>query len=319
MLRLVLAALVLATIVATAFYVIATGEPARGTNATHDVSNDLLAQLEAAVAEDERSVEAWLALGKHHASRNDTANARKALVRAAELAPSDADILVEAARAIAMDHPRKVFGDEAIALLESALRIEPGHERARWFLGVAHRQAGDGNKAALVWESLLGHVDAATERRLRGEIAAARSEAARGATTGGAAASRATARADAGSHALRVHVDIDRAAAARFAGSTEAAVYVMARKHDGTGVPIAVERHALSELPFDTTLDDSDSPMPTQTLSAIDDIDVVAKLSPTGDPYAAPGTPQSQLLRVHLPESQGVSLTIESTQVTRAR
>ncbi len=286
--------------VACAFYFVARTPASAGRAATNGSAIDAIAQLEARVVKDERDVEAWLALGQRHSDNRNFAGARKALIRAAELAPEDADILVEAAKAVALDHPQKRFDADAIALLESALRVEPAHERARWFLGVAHRQAGDAAKAALLWESLIGQVDAPTERALRAQIAAARRSA------DGASASTV----NPGRHAIHVHVQMSKEATALAGNRPEAAVYLFARRPDAGGMPIAVEKHALSEVPFDATLDDDDSPMPTYRLSAIEDVDVVAKLSPTGDPFATPGTPQSELVRVHLADARPIDLTI---------
>lgn len=159
---------------------------------------DAIARLEAELARDEKKVEAWFALGQLHTAERNFEKARDAFVRAAELAPEEADVLVETAKSIALAHPQKQFDASAIAYLERALRVQPRHERARWFLGIAHRQAGNAAKAALLWESLLGQVDAATERELRTQIAAARSE----------AGLPALAEATTGAHALRVHVDM---------------------------------------------------------------------------------------------------------------
>ena len=253
---------------------------------------DAIARLEAELERDERKVESWFALGRLHTAERNFKEARDAFVRAADLAPQDADVLVEAAQ--------RRFDAGAIRHLESALRIEPRHERARWFLGVAHRQAGDPAKAALVWESLIGQVDAPTERALRTQIATARSEA-------GLPALAAPAR---GAHALRVHVEIADAVRVDLGANPKAAVYLLARAPGTDGMPSAVERHALSELPFDTTLDDDDSPMPTKRLSTLDAVDVIARVSMTGEPFARPDDPQSRLLHVRLPREEVVNLEI---------
>ena len=113
-----------------------------------------------------------------------------------------------------------------------------------------------------------------------------------------------------GAHALRVHVDMAAAVKSRLAANPNAAIYLLARAPGTSGMPLAVERHALSELPFDTTLDDADSPMPTKTLSAMDDVDVIARVSTTGEPFARPDDPQSPSMRVHLPRADVVTLEI---------
>ena len=66
------------------------------------------------------------------------------------------------------------FDASALALLHHALEVNPKHQRARWFLGVAQRQAGQNGEAAATWEPLLAQVDASTAASLRKEINVAR-------------------------------------------------------------------------------------------------------------------------------------------------
>ena len=74
----------------------------------------------------------------------------------------------------------------------------------------------------------------------------------------------------------------------------------------------AVERHAVRELPFTATLDDDDSPMPTQTLSALQEVEVLARLSSSGNAIRQPDDLESQPVRVRLPSDHVVTLTIGS-------
>lgn len=76
-------------------------------------------------------------------------------------------------------------------------------------------------------------------------------------------------------------------------------------------MPVAVEKHAVRELPFTTPLDDSDSPMPNQKLSVSSEVEVLARLSNSGDPALQPGDFESQPRRVQLPTDEVVTLTIE--------
>ena len=57
---------------------------------------------------------------------------------------------------------------------------------------------------------------------------------------------------------------------------------VIARAPDGPPMPVAVERHALQDLPLDLVLDDGDSAMPTAKLSALQEVEVFARISASG-------------------------------------
>ncbi len=78
--------------------------------------------------------------------------ARDAYAKAANLAPDDAGILTEAAQSRALADDKRLFDAQAVALLQRALAADPTQQRARWFLGIAQRQAGDNAAAAATWE-----------------------------------------------------------------------------------------------------------------------------------------------------------------------
>lgn len=138
---------------------------------------EAVAQLQAALERNPQQPEGWALLGQAYLRLGDATRAMQALARAARLTPSNPDILTDAAQARALADPAHRFDAQAVALLESALAHNPGHQRARWYLGVAQRQAGQNAEAAATWAPLLTQVDATTAASLRREINAARTEA----------------------------------------------------------------------------------------------------------------------------------------------
>ena len=58
------------------------------------------------------------------------------------------------------------------------------------------------------------------------------------------------------------------------------------------------------------TLDDGDSPMPTQKLSSLKEVELVARLSASGDPMRQEGDLESKPVRVTLPTSTHVELVL---------
>lgn len=68
----------------------------------------------------------------------------------------------------------------------------------------------------------------------------------------------------------------------------QATVFVIARPVGG-GVPFAVERRPVTMLPFQVRLDDLASMNPANLLSAAQQVEVVVRLSLSGQPAAAPG------------------------------
>ncbi|OHE88033.1 MAG: hypothetical protein A2579_10015, partial [Lysobacterales bacterium RIFOXYD1_FULL_69_11] len=246
-----------------------------------------------------------------YAAEARTISARDAFARAVALAPDDADLLAEAAesRALAADNRR--FDDTAIELLQRALQVQPMHQRSRWFLGIAQRQRGQHAEAAATWEPLLGIVDATTAMPLREQIDIARKEAGLSPLPAAVAATPERP-ADAGP-GITVSVSLDPQLAMRLPEG--AVVYVIARQTEGPPMPVAVERLPVSALPTVVTLDDGDSPMPTLKLSQLDTVEVVARVSASGDAAAQAGDFTSAPL--HATPGPGSRIALLIDQVVR--
>ena len=261
---------------------------------------DAIVQLQAELARNPEQAEGWRLLGMAYQREGKPLDAREAYAKAASLAAGNADILTEAAQSRALADAKRLFDANAIDLLQAALKADANHQRARWFLGIAQRQGGDNAAAAATWEPLLALVDAATAASLRKEIDAARNAA--GMSPLPAVTSTAT--------SLQVKIALDPAFAARVRLRGDASVFVIARAPDGPPMPIAVEKRSVSELPFTATLDDDDSLMPSGTLSQQREVELVARLSASGEGKRQEGDIESKPVRVALPAKAPVLLVI---------
>ncbi|MBB6064585.1 cytochrome c-type biogenesis protein CcmH [Pseudoxanthomonas broegbernensis] len=252
--------------------------------------------------------EGWALLARSQSARGDHAAARDAYARAAQLAPDEPSLLVDAAEARALADPQRRFDEQSVAWLRHALELHPGHPRATWFLGVWQRQSRLPAEAAATWAALLGSVDEATARSLRTQIDEARAEAGLPPLPAGQAPGAAGTAASA--HALTVKVALDPEFAARARLRGDAVVFVIARVPGGPPMPVAVERHALASLPLELVLDDGDSPMPTQTLSMLQEVEVFARISAGGSADRGEDDLESPAVRVSLPAARPVELVI---------
>lgn len=234
---------------------------------------DAIVQLEAELQRDPRQIEGWRLLGSAYTAEGQSAKARDAYARAVALAPDNPDLLAEAAEARALATRDRRFDEPAVSMLQHALKQQPMHQRARWFLGIAHRQAERPAEAAQTWEPLLSVVDAGTAASLLEQINGARQEAGLAPLPGPA-----TAAAGAG---LKIKVELAPALAARVPAG--ASLFVIARQADGRPMPVAVEKLAAGKFPVQVALDDGDSPMPTAKLSQLEQVQVLARISATGN------------------------------------
>ncbi|WP_017907873.1 c-type cytochrome biogenesis protein CcmI/CycH, partial [Xanthomonas sp. SHU 199] len=109
---------------------------------------------------------------------------------------------------------------------------------------------------------------------------------------------------------LTVAVSLDPAFAARVRLRGDASVFVIARVPGGPPMPVAVQKHPLQALPLRVTLSDADSPMPTQKLSQLKQVQVIARLSASGNAMRQDGDLESAPVTVTLPATAPVELVI---------
>lgn len=242
-------------------------------------------RLEGELRRDPRQPDGWRLLADAYRAQGRMADMARAYARALELSPADPDLLAQAAEARALAAPDRRFDAEAVALLERALATTPEHERARWFLGVAQRQAGRPADAARTWEPLLARVQPGAAVALRQQVDAARAEAGLAplpsAPTTGAVG-------------LRVEIAPTLRAQIR----EGAALFVLARRVGGPPMPVAARRLPANDLPVDVRLTDADSLMPTAKLSSLDRVEVVARIAQTGAANARPGDLESAAVEI---------------------
>ncbi len=250
--------------------------------------------------------EGWVMLATAYARIGKAEQARDAWEEVLKRAPDDANFLAAAAEARAQVHPQRRFDAKAVEYLRHALKDTPGHQRARFFLGIALRQQNKPAEAAAAWEPLLATVDAANADTLRAEIDASRVDAGLPALPPPVASATLVPAAS----GLVVEVALDPAFAARVRLRGDATVFVIARAPNGPPMPVAVEKHTLVDLPLRVTLDDADGPMPTAKLSALKEVEVIARISESGNAIRQEGDLESKPVRVTLPADKPVKLVL---------
>ncbi|PNS08238.1 tetratricopeptide repeat protein [Solilutibacter silvestris] len=260
--------------------------------------DEAAAQLQARLALDPTNADAWRVLAQTYAAQGRHDKAADAASRAATLKPNDPDILVAAAEARALAAPEHRFDAQGLAWLDAAIARNPHQQRALWFKGIALRQAGRDADAVAVWESLLPLVDAKAAAVLGVQIDAAR------------VAAKLPPRDHANppaANGVQVRVAIDPGVdLGKLDPSTP--VFVIARQIGGPPMPVAVEKHMLSELPLTLTLDDRDSPMPTARLSTMKTVEMLARISRSGSATRGDGDIETAPVRVDLPARVPVEL-----------
>lgn len=265
-----------------------------------------IVQLQAELERNPQQVEGWRLLGKSLAALQRFDESRDAFAQALKLLPDEPDLLVEAAQSRLYASQERKLDGEAVALLQRALVLKPDHQRGLWFLGMAQRQEGQAAEAAKTWESLLSKVEPGTAHTLRQQIDAARSDA--GLPPLPPAAETETVATTGNTVNVKVSLDPDFAARVRLRG--DATVFIIARVPGGPPMPVAAQKHALQDLPLNVTLSDADSPMPTQKLSQLKEVELIARISESGNAMRQEGDLDSAPVRITLPANAPVELVL---------
>lgn len=264
---------------------------------------DGIAQLQAALQQNPERVDGWVLLARSQLEIGKVADAAATYQRAVQLAPDEPGLLLEAAQTRAQADPKFLFDATAQQWLARARQIAPDNERVIWLTGIVQRQQGQDEHAAQTWETLLPRLEPAAAVALQEQINIARGKAP---DTADSSPPATTATSKPG---ITVTVTLAPALAARAASGKET-VFVIARIPGGPPMPVAVERHPAQSEALTVTLDDSDSPMPTQKLSALQEVEVFARLSASGNAMRGASDVESTPIKVKLPADKPLAITL---------
>ena len=119
----------------------------------------MVERLEDRLAEEPNDVDGWLRLGRSWGVLGDTAKARDALAKAAELKPDDPAVLAQYALATL----RAADGNQPVppafdATIEKILKVDPGNSNALFLSGLAAVRGGDTDRARQRWGELLARL-----------------------------------------------------------------------------------------------------------------------------------------------------------------
>jgi cytochrome c-type biogenesis protein CcmH len=114
----------------------------------------MVARLEQRLAREPNDPAGWVRLGRSYAVLQRFDDAKRALARAAQLAPQDPVILADYATLLIAENPREP-SREAVAMFTKLYTLNPKHPGALWALGLNAYNAGKFRDAVKYWEGLL--------------------------------------------------------------------------------------------------------------------------------------------------------------------
>ena len=243
----------------------------------------LIEQLEKKVTQNPDDLRGLLLLTNAYMSLRRYADAVPLFERWLALDANNADLLARYADALAMANNGDLTG-KPTALLQRALQINPNQLQALWLAAMAADEQHDLSAALVHLTHLQGLVvdNKEAHQEVTAMIASARSRTATSGITLSPKSSTDTALNPSEPPArLSILVELDPAVEQKV--NTTDTLFVYARPISGSKMPIAITRRRAVEFPLRVILDDSLAIMPSQKLSDVEQVEIVARISRTGN------------------------------------
>lgn len=255
----------------------------------------LVAELQARMEAEPDDVAGWMLLGRSYRSLQRFDESLAAFSRARELAPNDPGIIVEVAEAMIFAAGPGNMNPEVPRLLEAALSLEPQLQKALWLSGMVAMQGGNDLEAIRQWEALMPLLEpgSAVAGSVMQQLNAVR-------TRAGLPTEQAP---EAGWAGIELIVQAPEDLPAL---TPESALFIIARDPNAPNPPLGAVRLAPA-FPARVRVTDANSMMPQRPISGVEQVQLEARLSISGQPQASDGDLQSEAVTV----SPGTDVPLE--------
>lgn len=269
------------------------------------ITQELIDKSRARVEEKPKSPQLIYMLASFAMGNQDLAQAELYYRKLLALEPRSPQILAELAQVLFVKS-QNVVTAEVRDMVKAALSIAPNIPTALSLAGIDEFQQGQFQKAIDYWSRALPMIDPESQgyKALAGGIEKAKVSLA---AAGGPAAEPAKVAGPGPSIEVSVSLGSNTQVSP---GDT---VFVYARAWQGPKMPLAIAKFPVSELPKTVRLDKSMSMAPGMDLTTAPQLEVVARVSKSGSPMAAPGDWQAAQGPLTLPDIKApLALVIES-------
>ena len=267
--------------------------PATGTLPSVD---EMVTSLAERLERNPNDLSGWKLLARSYVQMRNFDGAIAAYERAIAIENGqDAQTLADLGEVLLITDRQMLFG-RAGDLFENALAISPNNQKALFYSGMAALEQGDKELAADRWETLLATSPPQNiQDILREQIAELRGEAPPVAT------------APAGD-VVTVRVSLGESALSEV--QADSTVFIIARDPAQPAPPIVAVRRQAAELPAYVPIGDSDAMIPGRIPSAFAELEIVARVSSSGQPIAQSGDWFGQQI-ISTAEADEVSIIID--------
>lgn len=270
----------------------------------------MAARLEQRLQSQPGDPEGWKLLGRTQVVMGNYAKAAEAYGRALELTGgNDVDAMLGVAEARVLSDESEFRGGAGEMFLR-AVALAPDNPKARWYAGLTAYEKRDLGQAREHWQALralapppeLLEVVDARIAEIDASLGAA------GAAAAAPAAVPRVAEAEPAPGAIPLRIEIAPELAAKVPPG--APLFVLARSEAG-GPPLAAVRRSSADLPLSMTLSDDNAMIQGTSLSQVDDLLLVARVSLTGRPVQSKGDLYGQVRYDPASKKGPITVTID--------
>ena len=263
---------------------------------------EMTARLEEATQKNPDSAESWYFLGRTYMAQERPADAAKAFERAVSVAGREPELLGQWAQALYFAGDKQ-WTDQLQTMTDDALKGDPAEATTLGLLGIAAYEGGQYQRAIEYWQQLVAvlPVEDPSRQAIQGGIERARQQL--GIATPEAAAE----------NAPGISVKVELAPELSDNVQPGDAVFIFARAVSGPPMPLAVKRLTVADLPAEVSLSDNDAMMPQLKISGFEQVQLVARISRSGNATAGEWIGSSQPIASKTTELQVLRIDTADT------
>jgi cytochrome c-type biogenesis protein CcmH len=219
----------------------------------------------------------------------DFLGAKESYLKILKLRPNDSDLLSEYAQALYFSENRK-FTKEVRSIINKTIKLNPNNAVALGLNGIDYFEQGLYQLAIISWENAL-------------KVTKKNTPEANALNTSILHAKKFN---NEKNYRLSVEIEIPE----KYRINKDNIIYIYAREWEGSPRPLAAVKFKLSNLPKVVLLDDSMGMMGPKTLSSVEFLEIIARISASGSVTPLPGDYQGSTGKFNAKEQKKVKIHI---------
>jgi len=270
---------------------------------------DSIVRLEQKLKEKPDSVEGWTMLGQSYFVVQRYDHAKQAYIKALDLvSQADPELLVLTAEASAFSN-NEVFNEYEKSLLAKALSINPNHQRGLWYSGYAAYTTSEFSNAVNHWQTLLTLVP--NDRpEVKASLVQFLNDARKNAGLEPVEEATQVVQQDV-SDQRKIQVSVQLNEKINQDAESGDTLFIYARAVEGPKMPLSLARLTVANLPVTVTLSKEMAMMPSMDIDTFEKVEVLARISKSGQAITQKGDLISQPVVVDFLKSNTATVSLD--------